>query len=146
MLILAASVGKAASDTLLFNYRGSIFAHWAQQRTRWGYWWAWWSGPDSLTNKDLAGGPPWWRYLLRTALVATQDAWHAAQSLHLNGYRLAVGVALAHMLGHPLWSALGWAALFAGLHGLIFESFYNFILRHEEPDSKDDGPARRAPG
>lgn len=123
MLVLAAA-GSAVMDTLQSRYSVSVFSGLPQYGQ-------WFDPVKSWRNKWKDGDPSNGEAfpLSSTALVSMTDAWHFFKTVTVFSILLAV---LAPFTLIVSLSRIRWLAIFAGLYllyGLVFESFYGWVLR-----------------
>lgn len=131
-------VAEAAMDTIAIDakWQQSVFAKWAKQRSVFGDFVMYYTGPGHWKNKykqrDYEKGPAF--PFSTTILVWATDGWHFAKAVHLCAHRVAIAWPLFQLLEYqnPLCFLLILVILW-GIRGPVFELTYSFILKAKKP-------------
>lgn len=128
ILLFLAGIANAAMDLEAFKPSLTLWHGWAQHDTRWGRFWARWSGRDAWRNKYLEEASPLRQLLRKTIFVWATDLWHFAQLVFHTCWQAIGAIALAHYLGWGWWGVLEIIAVQKLFFGVAFNLFYSFLF------------------
>ena len=129
ILLFVAGLANAIMDLEAFKPSQTIWHGWAQHDTRWGRFWARWSGRDSWRNKYLEELSPWRQLLRKTLFVWVTDLWHLAQRVFHTCWQAIGALALALYLGWGWWEVLICIGVQKLFFGVAFNLGYSFLFK-----------------